>query len=127
MDKFTPAVQEKLNNFKIKREQMLKLSISCEFLEDQLANVDPKAQMYCETWFKNSIEQEWINIGTSEIVDFQKVMHLKKNTVFEYRFEQRQLIRFEFYMKLPNQNYMHSFLQTKVCDLVSTNGVQYSN
>lgn len=127
MEKYTPAIQEKLNSLKISREQTLKLSISCEFQEDQMVQVDPKAQMYCETWFKNRIEEEWINIDRSEIKDFEKIMHFKKSPIFEYKFEQRQLIRFEFYVKQPDTNYIHSVLQTQVGDLVRTIGGQFKS
>jgi len=73
----------------------VEISISCSQLEDM--DVFSKSDPFCVLYVKDSKSKQWHCFGKTETIDNTLEPHFEKKFILQYKFEERQLLKFEVY------------------------------
>jgi len=73
----------------------VEISISCSQLEDM--DVFSKSDPFCVLYVKDSKSKQWHCFGKTETIDNTLEPHFEKKFILTYKFEERQLLKFEVY------------------------------
>merc|ERR1711913_8166 len=73
----------------------VEISISCNQLEDM--DVFSKSDPFCVLYVKDSKSKQWHCFGKTETIDNTLEPHFEKKFILTYKFEERQLLKFEVY------------------------------
>jgi len=73
----------------------VEISISCSQLEDM--DVFSKSDPFCVLYVKDSKSKQWHCFGKTETIDNTLEPHFQKKFILTYKFEERQLLKFEVY------------------------------
>merc|ERR1712013_465426 len=71
------------------------ISISCNQLEDM--DVFSKSDPFCVLYVKDSKSKQWHCFGKTETIDNTLEPHFEKKFILQYKFEERQVLKFEVY------------------------------
>merc|ERR1712013_432083 len=73
----------------------VEISISCSQLEDM--DVFSKSDPFCVLYVKDSKSKQWHCFGKTETIDNTLEPHFEKKFILQYKFEERQVLKFEVY------------------------------
>jgi len=95
----------------------VELSIRCSNLADM--DVFSKSDPFCVLYVKDSKSEQWLCFDKTETIDNTLDPHFQKKFVLQYKFEERQLLRFDVYDSdgaSPNLD-DHDFIGSMECSL----------
>eukprot|EP00092_Neocalanus_flemingeri_P106493 GFUD01136651.1.p1 GENE.GFUD01136651.1~~GFUD01136651.1.p1 ORF type:complete len:613 (+),score=118.61 GFUD01136651.1:100-1938(+) len=95
----------------------VELSIRCRDLADM--DVFSKSDPFCVLYVKDSKSGQWLCLDKTETIDNTLEPHFEKKFVLQYKFEERQLLRFDVYDSDGNSNNLedHDFIGSMECSL----------
>jgi len=73
----------------------VEISVSCSQLEDM--DVFSKSDPFCVLYVMDSKSKQWHCFGKTETIDNTLEPHFEKKFILTYKFEERQLLKFEVY------------------------------
>jgi len=76
-------------------ETRVEVSIRCNDLEDM--DVFSKSDPFCVLYTKNPKNTQWVCLGKTETIDNTLDPQFEKKFVLQYKFEERQMLRFDVY------------------------------
>jgi len=95
----------------------VELSIKCNNLAD--LDVFSKSDPFCVLYMKDSRSNQWLCFDKTETIDNNLNPHFQKKFVMQYKFEERQLLRFDVYDSDGNDADLdaHDFIGSMECSL----------
>ena len=100
----------------------VEISIRCSELEDM--DVFSKSDPFCVLSVKDMKSKQWLCYGKTETIDNTLEPHYQKKFVLQYKFEERQLLRFDVYDSDNDSPHLedHDFIGTMECSLGDNKG-----
>jgi len=95
----------------------VELSIRCSNLTDM--DVFSKSDPFCVLYMKDTKSGQWLCLDKTETIDNNLNPHFQKKFVLQYKFEERQLLRFDVYDSDGNSSNLdnHDFIGSMECSL----------
>lgn len=95
----------------------VEISIRCKDLEDM--DVFSKSDPFCVLYVQDPKSKHWLCFGKTETIDNTLEPHFEKKFVLEYKFEERQHLRFDVYDSDSNSPNLedHDFIGSMECSL----------
>jgi len=95
----------------------VEISIRCSELEDM--DVFSKSDPFCVLYIKDMKSKQWLCYGKTETIDNTLEPQFQKKFVLHYKFEERQLLRFDVYDSDNDSPHLedHDFIGSMECSL----------
>jgi len=95
----------------------VELSVRCKDLADM--DVFSKSDPFCVMYVKDTKSGQWLCFDKTETIDNTLEPHFEKKFVLQYKFEERQLLRFDVYDSDGNSPNLenHDFIGSMECSL----------